>query len=196
MDSSGHLIQRDPSDLRSLIPIRIIPKKEPFIHNSISKHGVRQQHLNCSRIASAHSVLANFCNFDFQLRFPGQISIRSYCNGFLFKTSVITFYSKGDTVIFLISTLILQHNLFVTQFINYCILSRTVFYLLFIAEAIVFLVAFALTSRANRQTPFTLTTKNVLQFTLRRRTVDLVKKNVKGKFQTFCKGMFCFHTGR
>ena len=112
------------------------------------------------------------------------------------KTSVITFYSKGDTVIFLISTLILQHNLFVTQFINYCILSRTVFYLLFIAEAIVFLVAFALTSRANRQAPFTLTTKNVLQFTLRRRTVDLVKKNVKGKFQTFCKGMFCFHTGR
>ena len=186
MDSSGHLIQRDPSDLRSLIPIRIIPKKEPFIHNSISKH-VRQQHLNCSRIASAHSVLANFCNFDFQLRFPGQISIRSYCYGFLFKTSVITFYSKGDTVIFLIFSLILQHNLFVTQFINYCILSRTVFYLLFIAAAIVFLVAFTLTSRANRQTPFTLTTKNVLQFTLRRRTVDLAKKNVKGNFQTFLK---------
>ena len=39
------------------------------------------------------------------------------------KTSVITFYSKGDTVIFLISNLILLHNVFVTQFINYRILE-------------------------------------------------------------------------
>ena len=46
---------------------------------------------------------------------------------------------------------------------NYPILSLTVFDLLFIAAAIVFLVAFALISRTSRQTPFTLTTKNVLQ---------------------------------
>ena len=63
------------------------------------------------------------------------------------KTSVITFYSKGDTVIVLITTLILLHNVHVTQFINYRILSRTVFELLFIAAATGFLVAFALTSR-------------------------------------------------
>ena len=37
---------------------------------------VKQQHLNCSRIASAPAVLVNFCNFDFHLDFPGQISIR------------------------------------------------------------------------------------------------------------------------
>ena len=161
----------------------------------------RQQHLNCSRIASAHFVYTNFCHFDFQLRFPGQILIRSYCNWFLLKTSVITFYSKGDTVIFLISTLILLRNVFVTQFINYRILSRTVFELLFIAAATYSFPRsicpnIKVTSRESRQTPFTLTTKNVLQFTLRRRTVDLAKKNVKGKFQTFLKGMICFHTGR
>ena len=36
-----------------------------FIHNSSSKNGRK----TCSRIASAQGVLANFCNFDFQL-FP------------------------------------------------------------------------------------------------------------------------------
>ena len=35
---------------------------------------------------------------------------------------------------------------------------------------------------ASRQMPFTITTKNVLQFTWRRRTVDSAKEKLKGKF--------------
>ena len=41
--------------------------------------------------------------------------------------------------------------------------------------------------------PFRIKTKNVLQFTLRRRTVDSAKKKIKGKF---LKGMICLCTGR
>ena len=37
--------------------------------------------------------------------------------------------------------------------------------------------------------PFRITAKNVLQFTVRRRTVDSAKKKIKGKF---LKGMFVY----
>ena len=61
---------------------------------------------------------------------------------------------------------------------NYRILSRTLFELVFIVAAIVFLVAFTLISRASRQTPFRIITKNVSQFTFRRRTVDSAKEKL------------------
>ena len=54
-----------------------------------------------------------------------------------------------------------------------------------------------LISRASRQTPF-ITTNNVLQFTLRRRTVDSAKEKLKGKFlksmiDLFMRGQMTAH---
>ena len=75
------------------------------------------------------------------------------------KTSVIIFYSKGDTVIFLISTLILLHNVFITQFIIYRILSRTCSFWVAVYRCSYSFPRsicpnIKVTSRVSRQTPF------------------------------------------
>ena len=68
-----------------------------------------------------------------------------------------------------------------------------VFELVFIVAAIVFPRSIYLILRANRQTPLRITIKNVLEFTLRQRTVASGKENLKGKF---LKGMICLRAGR
>ena len=61
-----------------------------FIHKSSSK---------ISRKTTASTLLTNFCNFDLQIDFPGQISIQSLLIYTVSKISV-TCYSKGNTVSF------------------------------------------------------------------------------------------------
>ena len=68
-----------------------------------------------------------------------------------------------------------------------------VFELVFIVAAIVFPRSIYLILRANRQTPLRITIKNVLEFTLRQRTVASGKENLKDKF---LKGMICLRAGR
>ena len=53
-----------------------------FIHNTVVQSRIVRQHvqqrINCSRIASALALsVGEYLQFDFQLDFPGQISIRS-----------------------------------------------------------------------------------------------------------------------
>ena len=129
-------------------------------------------------------MTANFCNFDLQLDFPGKISIQSLLIYTVSKISV-TCYSKEIQSVFLISMLRLLQNVS----LNYHFTSYS--FLVSIYSCSSYSLPskkFTLILRASTQMPFRITTKNVLQFTSRRRTADSAKEKLKGKF---LKGTIC-----
>ena len=134
-------------------------------------------------------MTANFCNFDFQLDFPGQISIQSLLIYTVLKL-VLPVILKEIQSVFLISILRLLQNVS----LNYHFTSYS--FLVSVYSCSSYSLPskkFTLILRASRQMPFRITTKNVLQFISRRRTADSAKEKLKGKF---LKGMICLREGR